>query len=154
MADLPRIVDPAVRRRVMASIRKRDTAPELRVRRALHRQGLRYRVHVTSLPGTPDIVLARAKLVVMVHGCFWHQHPGCRLARRPRSNLTYWGPKLARNIARDHETARLLKQAGWHVLVIWECETKDLLGLHDATARVLAVVRQRVSAATHPAHGD
>jgi DNA mismatch endonuclease (patch repair protein) len=125
----------------MASIRKVDTRPELAVRKALHALGLRYRLHVPHLPGRPDIVFASAKLAVFVHGCFWHQHPGCRFARRPRRNLGYWEPKLARNIARDQTACASLEQAGWHVLTVWECEARDRERLGALVMAIAVAVR-------------
>ncbi len=108
----------------MRRIRKSDTAPEMMVRRLAHGLGLRFRLHRRDLPGTPDIVFPRRRTVVLVHGCFWHQHEGCRLARQPKSRLDYWLPKLARNKARDRTAQEDLQALGWQVLVIWECETK------------------------------
>ena len=84
----------------MSGIRARDTKPELLVRRFLHANGLRYRLHVKSLPGTPDLVLPRWKTVIFVHGCFWHQHPGCHLAYIPRTRRAFWLEKFERNVAR------------------------------------------------------
>jgi DNA mismatch endonuclease, patch repair protein len=109
----------------MRRIRKRDTGPELRVRRAIHALGLRFRLHRSDLPGSPDVVLPRRRIAILVNGCFWHQHEGCRLARKPKSRLDYWLPKLERNVARDIRIAEELIEAGWHPLVIWECETFD-----------------------------
>lgn len=109
----------------MARIRKTDTRPELAVRRAAHRLGLRFRLHRRDLPGTPDLVLPGCKAVVMVHGCFWHQHEGCRLARQPKSRLDYWLPKLERNRQRDAEALAALEALGWRVVTIWECEVRD-----------------------------
>ncbi|TMJ14608.1 MAG: DNA mismatch endonuclease Vsr [Alphaproteobacteria bacterium] len=108
----------------MRRIRKSDTAPEMMVRRLAHGLGLRFRLHRRDLPGTPDIVFPRQRTAVLVHGCFWHQHEGCRLARQPKSRLDYWLPKLARNKARDRIAQEDLQALGWQVLVIWECETK------------------------------
>ncbi len=124
-----RVMEAEMRHRIMASIRKRDTRPELAVRRAFHAQGLRFRLHRKDLPGTPDLVLPRRRLAVLVHGCFWHQHPGCKLARTPRANTSYWGPKLARNVERDMRAQEDLSRLGWSVLVVWECEAgnKDRL---------------------------
>jgi DNA mismatch endonuclease (patch repair protein) len=106
----------------MSTIRKTDTSPEIAVRRELHQLGFRFRLHVRELPGTPDIVLPRLKRIVMVHGCFWHQHTGCRLAKLPHARPEYWLPKLSRNQARDEAARRELAGLGWEVLVIWECE--------------------------------
>lgn len=109
----------------MRSIRKKDTKPELVVRRLAHGMGYRYRLHQSDLPGTPDLVFASRKKVIHVHGCFWHQHD-CALGRKqPASNRDYWIPKLARNCARDVAAERELRARGWTPLVIWECETRE-----------------------------
>src|SRR5271157_4185630 len=103
----------------MRAIRYKDTVPELIVRRMLYRMGYRYRIHVKALPGKPDIVLSSRRKVIFVHGCFWHQHPSkkCSDSRSPHSNVYYWQPKLARNVARDAEHIRILKENGWDILV-------------------------------------
>lgn len=108
----------------MALVRSRDTKPELKVRRALHAAGLRYRLHGRGLPGRPDIVFSAKRLLIFVHGCFWHQHPDpqCRRARMPKSRLDFWEPKLLGNRARDEATRTRLESMGWEVLVVWECE--------------------------------
>lgn len=111
------------RSRIMRAVRKADTKPELRVRKAAHRLGYRFRLHRDDLPGTPDLVFPRYALALFVHGCFWHQHQGCHLANRPSSNKSYWTPKLERNMERDSETENRLTALGWRVRVIWECET-------------------------------
>lgn len=108
----------------MSRIRSRNTKPEVAVRKGLHALGLRFRLEGSNLPGRPDLVLARHRLVVFVHGCFWHQHEGCRLASKPKTRHNYWDPKLAANVARDRRAARELKSLGWKVEVIWECETR------------------------------
>ena len=105
----------------MSGIRARDTKPELLVRRFLHANGLRYRLHVKSLPGTPDLVLPRWKTVIFVHGCSWHQHPGCHLAYIPRTRRAFWLEKFERNVARDVAAISALEGAGWQVIVVWEC---------------------------------
>lgn len=109
----------------MARIRSRDTGPELAVRRALHAAGLRYRLHVRGMPGTPDVVLPGRRAVVEVRGCFWHQHPGCRNARLPATRQDYWLPKLAANVARDVCSTAALERDGWHVIVVWACGTDN-----------------------------
>lgn len=119
-------VDAATRSRIMSSVPQRDTAPELKIRSVLHRLGYRFRVTRRDLPGCPDIVLPRYRSVVFVHGCFWHQHRGCRRATRPRSNSLYWSAKLNRTVQRDADNIKNLEQLGWRVLVVWECELKDL----------------------------
>jgi DNA mismatch endonuclease (patch repair protein) len=108
----------------MSRIRSRDTSPEMIVRRLVHGMGYRFRLHVATLPGKPDIVLPRIKRVIEVQGCFWHQHPGCIDSHIPKSRLDYWEPKLARNQQRDKDNKRKLCDLGWRVCVVWECETK------------------------------
>ena len=108
----------------MRAVAQKNTKPELRVRRRLHALGYRFRLHRRDLPGTPDIVLPRHKVVILVHGCFWHQHPGCRRAARPHTRQSYWLPKLDRNVARDAKAVASLKALGWRVLVLWECELR------------------------------
>lgn len=119
------IVDKATRSRMMSGIRGKHTKPELIVRRFLHRQGLRFRLHTRELPGCPDIVLRRYRAVVDVHGCFWHQHPGCRFAYMPASNRAFWSAKLGGNTVRDQRNRRALRALGWRVFIIWECEVSD-----------------------------
>lgn len=111
---------------LMGKIRGKDTRPELLVRRYLHGQGFRYRLHSKNLPGRPDIVLPKYRTVVEVRGCFWHQHgAGCSIGTgMPRTNTSFWTPKLERNKERDLSTQKELQAAGWRVLVIWECELK------------------------------
>ena len=120
----------------MAKIKGRDTKPELRLRSALHREGLRFRVCRKDLPGKPDIVFARQRVVVQVRGCFWHQHPECRAGRLPASRLDYWRPKLEGNVRRDAEKDEALRALGWCVIVVWECELKTDAGLDQAMAEV------------------
>jgi DNA mismatch endonuclease, patch repair protein len=120
----------AARSALMATIRGRDTGPELAVRRALRSLGVGYRLHVKGLPGRPDIVMKGRRAIIFVHGCFWHRH-GCRAASTPKSRQDYWQPKFAANVARDQRNQQLLHDSGWTVLVIWECETKDAAGLAD-----------------------
>ena len=114
------------RSRNMAAIRSTDMKPEMVVRSLVHRMGYRYRLHAKDLPGKPDLVFRRRKKAIFVHGCFWHQHPKrtCEDGRAPKSNLAYWAGKLARNVTRDARNEAALKQLGWRVLVIWECETE------------------------------
>ncbi len=114
---------------LMSRVRGKNTKPELKVRRLVHSMGFRYRLHRRDLPGCPDLVLPRRRMVVMVHGCFWHSHIGCKAGKLPNSNVDYWAPKLRRNAERDAVNEESLRLAGWKVLVVWECETKksDLL---------------------------
>jgi DNA mismatch endonuclease, patch repair protein len=124
---------PEQRRNRMAAIKAKDTAPEMAVRRALHAMGYRFRLHRRDLPGRPDVVLPRHRVVILVHGCFWHQHPdpACPLRRSPKANTGYWGPKLARNVARDASNEEALRALGWRVLVVWECGTRDEIHLRE-----------------------
>jgi DNA mismatch endonuclease (patch repair protein) len=128
---------PEARTAQMRSIRKSDTRPELMVRRLAHALGFRFRLHRRDLPGTPDLVFAIRRKVILVHGCFWHQHPGCRLARQPRSRPDYWPAKLARNVERDAQVRERLVEGGWEVLVVWECETRDHVALRERVAGFL-----------------
>lgn len=123
----------------MAAIRGKDTKPELIVRRLVHALGYRYRLHVRDLPGKPDLVFRPRRKVIFVHGCFWHLHPDvkCLDSRKPKSNKSYWGPKLTRNVERDAVHAAALETAGWKVLVVWDCETKALAALSKRLVRFL-----------------
>ena len=116
---------PARRSYLMSRVRSRDTTPELTVRRIAHCAGFRFRLHRKDLPGTPDIVFSRLRSIIFVHGCFWHQHPGCPKASVPTTNTDFWLAKFARNVKRDVEATRKLEVGGWRVLVLWQCETKD-----------------------------
>lgn len=106
----------------MQANRSKNTKPEMRLRRLLHRLGFRYSLHRRDLPGTPDLAFRSRKAVIQVHGCFWHQHEGCRLAHAPQTRLDYWQPKLARNHERDLAAQEKLRSLGWRILTIWECE--------------------------------
>lgn len=109
----------------MSKIRKTNTKPELLVRKFLFGKGLRYRIHNKKLIGNPDIVLSKFKTVVFVNGCFWHAHENCKLNRMPKSNTDYWIPKILGNVERDKKNQEQLKQLGWNVLTIWECELSN-----------------------------
>jgi DNA mismatch endonuclease (patch repair protein) len=133
---------PETIRRRMARIRKTNTQPEIVVRRLAHRLGYRFRLHRRDLPGTPDLVFPGRRKVIFVHGCFWHQHD-CRLGRRrPRTREEYWGPKLDRNVARDCFARTELASLGWDVMVVWECEVRDL-------SRVAARLREFLGSCGH-----
>lgn len=134
---MPDRLTPAERSEHMRRIRKRDTSPELIVRRIAHSLGYRFRLHQRDLPGTPDLVFPRLRKVILVHGCFWHQHEGCRLARKPKSRLDYWLPKLARNAERDQNAQQKLHEGGWKIEVIWECETSNEEELRQRIAKFL-----------------
>lgn len=121
----------------MALVRGKDTRPEMSVRRLAHRLGYRFRLHRRDLPGSPDLVFPGRRAIIFVHGCFWHQHDCRRGARRPSSNEGYWHPKLARNVERDAAAQEGLRSLGWRVMIIWECEARDLDQLADRLTRFL-----------------
>ncbi len=135
---MPDLFSPEERSRVMAKVRGQDTNPEKIVRSLIHRMGYRFRLHVKDLPGKPDIVLPKHRKVVFAHGCFWRQHPGCEHAARPGSNTEYWNKKLDRNVIRDQEHLERLLYLGWNVLIVWECELKDLDQLVEKLRRFLS----------------
>jgi DNA mismatch endonuclease, patch repair protein len=130
------IVDRATRSRMMSGIKGRNTRPELIVRSHLHRAGLRYSLHRRDLPGKPDIVLSSRRVAIFVHGCFWHQHKGCRFAYMPKSNARFWKTKLNGNSDRDQRRVARLRRAGWAVFVVWECQTGNAQNLSRLVARV------------------
>ena len=123
----------------MGRVKGRDTRPEMVVRRLLHSLGYRYRLHRKDLPGKPDIVFGKRRKVIFIHGCFWHRHPdpACRLARLPKSRLEFWIPKLAANAERDERHQTALRQLGWQVLVVWECELRHSEQLENTLRRFL-----------------
>ena len=127
-------ISKAERSRVMAAVKAKDTMPELVVRRLVHAMGFRYRLHDASLPGCPDLVFRRLRKVIIVNGCFWHMHP-CGRCRIPASRRGYWLNKLTRNAARDKQSLRALRRAGWRVLTVWECQT-NLQRLDRLKARI------------------
>lgn len=117
-------VSPEERSAIMRRVRRKDTQPELAIRRLLHRMGYRFRLHAKELPGSPDVVFRPRRAVIFVHGCFWHGHH-CRWARPVQSNGEYWAAKIDRNRRRDAAVEAALEAAGWRALVAWECELKD-----------------------------
>lgn len=120
------IVDHQTRSRMMSGIKDRNTKPEVSVRRFLHVQGFRFRLHVNNLPGCPDIVLPKYRLCIFVHGCFWHHHQGCRFATIPKTRQDFWLKKFTANRERDERVRELLIKEGWRILEIWECGLKSL----------------------------
>lgn len=115
------IVDKQTRSRMMSGIKGKDTQPEMKVRRFLHARGFRYRLHVRTLPGTPDICLPKYRAVIFVQGCFWHRHRGCKLSYTPASNQEKWSEKFRQNVLRDRKNHRSLIKGGWRVFILWEC---------------------------------
>lgn len=124
-------LDQAARSAHMARVRGKNTRPEMIVRKLVFASGYRYRLHVRKLPGSPDLVFPSRKKVIFVHGCFWHRHDNCAASRIPKSRVEFWSDKLNGNKVRDARNREALIQAGWEVLVIWECELDDLMMLED-----------------------
>ena len=118
------VVDKVKRSQMMAGIRGKNTKPERVIRTALHSAGFRYRVHVTDLPGTPDLVFPKYKAVILVHGCFWHRHSGCWWATTPSSNTEFWSAKFDQNVTRDADNISDLRALGWRVAIVWECSLR------------------------------
>ena len=118
---------PEQRRRSMVGNKSRDTKPEIQVRKLLHSLGYRFRIQRKDLPGKPDIVLPKYRTAIFVNGCFWHRHEGCKYASTPSTNSEFWEKKFAANVERDARNYAVLKALGWHVVIIWECEVKEIL---------------------------
>ena len=133
-------VPSATRSRIMSRIKSKGTKPEVIVRRLLHGLGYRYRLHRTDLPGRPDLVFPSRRKVVFVNGCFWHYHQGCAQAHIPADNREYWEPKLNRTKLRDERNIALLKEEGWAVETVWECQLKDMAKI---TERLINFLGQR-----------
>jgi DNA mismatch endonuclease (patch repair protein) len=122
----------------MSRIRSSDTKPEIALRKALHGLGFRFRLHDRRLPGKPDIVLPKHLTVIFVHGCFWHRHPGCKVATTPKTNTDFWIDKFDRNQSRDTRNSEALAAAGWRVIVVWECELSNPAKVNSRTAELAA----------------
>lgn len=128
----------------MRKVGSKDTRPELRFRKRLHALGYRYRLHVRSLPGTPDLVLRKYRVAIQVRGCFWHGH-GCKYGRLPKSNKAFWRNKIVSNIKRDNRTDRALRAMGWSVLVVWGCRCRTEESLEAEVLRVHRYLKKRFS---------
>ena len=137
------VMTPEQRSRCMSAIHGADTKPELAVRRLLHGMGYRFRLHVANLPGRPDIVLPRYRTAILVNGCFWHQHPGCRYAYMPKTRRDFWEAKLKGNSERDRLVEHQLTEAGWRAIVVWECELRDPAQLAEGLSHTL--IDRRIS---------
>jgi len=124
----------------MSRIRSKDTKPEIIVRKFLHKNGFRFRIHAKTLPGKPDIVLKKYKTVIFVHGCFWHAHENCKDFKLPKSNQEYWLQKILKNLMKDKEFVENIKLIGWEVIIAWECEIlkKDNQVLDQIKQRLLS----------------
>jgi DNA mismatch endonuclease, patch repair protein len=125
----------------MSRIRSKDTKPELLVRKFLHKNGFRYRLHVKDLPGKPDIVLPKYKTVIFIHGCFWHGHEECKYALLPKTRTHWWADKIGANRANDLKASGLLKEAGWKIIAVWQCELKS--SIIDTTST--SIIKQILS---------
>ncbi|MEJ1169570.1 very short patch repair endonuclease [Variovorax sp. CCNWLW235] len=134
-------LSPKERSERMSRIVGKDTRPELALRRVLHGLGFRYRLHGAGLPGKPDLVLPRYKTVVFVHGCFWHRHADCSIATTPKSNTSFWIEKFQKNMARDARVTKALEEAGWKVLVAWECEVASVAKAKATGERLAMLIR-------------
>lgn len=132
------VVNRETRSRMMSGIRGRNTQPERLVRSCLTGRGYRYRLHRRDLPGAPDVVMPGRRVAIFVHGCFWHQHDGCRYAKLPTSNTAFWKTKLAGNIERDRKAVETLIDMGWRVLIIWECATRRTPDVESLSAKLQA----------------
>ena len=125
----------------MARVRSKNMRPEMAVRKLVFALGYRYRLHARDLPGCPDLVFRPRRKVIFVHGCFWHRHADCALARLPKSRLDFWEPKLEGNRQRDEKNNKALAQEGWKVLTVWECQVKDTVRLERRIRRFLDAER-------------
>lgn len=130
------IVSKVERSRMMSRIKNKNTKPEIIVRQYLHNLGFRFRLHQSELPGTPDMVLRKYKVVIFVNGCYWHRHENCKLAYTPKSNSKFWLDKFNQNTMRDKKNYAALRAKGWQVLVVWECEIYDLQFLTELANKI------------------
>ena len=130
-------LSPSERSETMARVQSKHTRPELLVRKVVSALGQRYRLHAKDLPGCPDLVFRKLRKAIFVHGCFWHRHSNCALARLPKSRLDFWGPKLEGNKARDQRNRRALAKLGWKVLTVWECQLKKPVRVETRIGRFL-----------------
>ncbi|WP_123595582.1 very short patch repair endonuclease [Pseudomonas sp. AF76] len=135
------VVDALARSRMMSGIRGKNTKPEILVRRVLFKAGFRFRLHRKDLPGVPDVVLPKWRVALFVHGCFWHMHQGCSNAKLPSTRTEFWQQKLEANVERDRKTQIALTKAGWRVVIIWECLTRDTQALEALPDRLSAWIR-------------
>lgn len=139
-----------IRSRIMSAVNRENTGPEMMIRIALHKKGLRYRLHVKELPGSPDIVFPQYRAVLFVHGCFWHRH-GCKATTAPKTNVEYWTRKFEQNVKRDADNVIALQNLGWRVAILWECAIKDNKSdLSVVAASVLMWLKSREKHFSYP----
>ncbi len=139
-----------IRSRIMSAVNPENTGPEMMIRIALHKKGLRYRLHVKELPGSPDIVFPQYRAVLFVHGCFWHRH-GCKATTAPKTNVEYWTRKFEQNVKRDADNVIALQNLGWRVAILWECAIKDNKSdLSVVAASVLMWLKSREKHFSYP----
>lgn len=129
---------------LMSRVKSKNTTPERVVRSSLHKMGYRFRLHRKDLPGCPDIVLPKYKTVILVHGCFWHQHKGCQKAKRPKTRTKFWNQKLDKNIERDSIVEKELIERDWKIVIIWECETKNKKTMEEKIKSILKTKNTKV----------
>ena len=142
MADT---MTPEQRSRCMSAVKGKDTKPEMIVRKYLFSKGLRYRLHVRSLPGNPDIVLPKYKTVVFINGCFWHGHEGCKYYRLPKTNIDFWESKITNNKNRDCQNEIKLEELGWRVIRFWECEIKRVQDRNESLENLYNQILEKTS---------
>nr|WP_250548150.1 very short patch repair endonuclease [Pseudomonas congelans] len=138
------VVSAETRSRMMAGIRGKNTKPEIAVRGYLHSLGYRYRLHHKNLPGKPDLVLARFKVTIFVHGCFWHCHQGCFYARMPKTREEFWSDKLGKNVLRDERHVEKLISLGWRVIIVWECGVKHCFDSISCLSNIISSSDKKV----------
>ncbi|MCD0419082.1 DNA mismatch endonuclease Vsr [Rubrivivax sp. JA1024] len=129
----------------MRAVRGKNTAPEIAARKAAHRLGLRFRLHRSDLPGSPDMVLPKYRTVFFIHGCFWHGHRGCRRSRLPKTNPLFWKEKIRNNRRRDKRACADLQESGWRVVTLWECELRNADAARTRVSRELAALKRNVA---------
>lgn len=146
------VVDSGTRSRMMSGIRSTNTKPELRLRRALHAKGFRFKLHDRSLPGSPDIVLPRWRAVIEVRGCFWHRHERCRFTTMPETRPEFWAAKFGSNVERDQRNEKLLREAGWRVAIVWECALRAK-NIDEQISEIVAWLKSDFQAIEFPTPG-
>ena len=143
-------VDATTRSRMMSGIRSKNTKPELAVRKFLHANGFRYRIHRKDLPGNPDLVFPKLRLCLFVHGCFWHRHVGCRYTTSPKTRTHFWNEKFQKNVARDIANIQSLETSGWEVLIVWECQLREDENALEKLLAKIEALRTKDSSALEP----